>query len=107
MNALDAPRRVRAAWRKAGGVRAVLVYLAWLAMVVAAFCAPPTIPRYVLAWLLIGGFFLGMKVLVLARMSAATLFGLGPARLLGFLLLWPGMQLDPFLPRSRKGSPSS
>jgi hypothetical protein len=56
----------------------------------------PSISHYVLAWCQLGILFLAVKSIVVANADGRQLERLGPAWLLGFVFLWPGMRLEPF-----------
>jgi hypothetical protein len=81
--------------------QARIAYLgSWLAVItglttLAVF--PPVQISYLWAWRELAWIFFGFKSIALARHEPASLSRLGLGRLAGFVLLWPGMDLRPFL----------
>jgi hypothetical protein len=63
--------------------------------------APPVASPYLWAWCELTWIFLGFKAIVLAKSKPEQLRRMGTARLAGFVFLWPGMDVRPFLQAER------
>lgn len=73
---------------------------AWVAfgVALAAVVVMPAVqPAYLWSWLIIGVIFLSFKCVELATAPPGALRQMGPLRVIGFVLLWPGMKLSPFV----------
>jgi hypothetical protein len=66
------------------------------AMLAAAFAARPHLVAWQWMWLLSVTVFAGLKLLTICRLNARERHALPAARLMGYLLLWPGMRPQPF-----------
>jgi membrane bound O-acyltransferase family protein len=65
-------------------------------MVAAVFAVGPYLVAWQWMWLLAVTLFAGLKLLTVLRLNAGERRALSPARLAGYLLLWPGMRPQPF-----------
>jgi len=84
--------------------------LAWLgvALALAAIVIePPVATTFGWSWLIIAVIFFGFKAVVLTSFDSEQLRRVSVLRLIGFVLLWPGMDLKPFAVAARTGGRSA
>ena len=73
------------------------IWTAWLLTVAGLFIWRPELPAWVLMAVLMGVCWYTAKALVLAAAGVTAIREMGPQRVIGFVLAWPGLDLHPFL----------